>query len=50
VYLPENTSFTRNYDIALEPVRNPIENKRAVMFFMSIRNWSGFNGFRVNKA
>ena len=52
IYLPENISFTKNYDNALHFAQTQIqmEDRVPVMFFVCVRNWSGFNGFRLNRA
>ena len=52
VALPENTSFTKNFQNALTFAQTPLEMKGRVpvLFFISVRNWSGFSGFRLNRA
>jgi len=51
IYLPENISFTKNYENALQFADTSIimDDRVPVMFFVAVRNWSGFNGFRMNR-
>jgi hypothetical protein len=52
IYLPENTSFTKNFEHSLTFSYSPMmmPDRVPVMFVISVRNWHGFHGFRVNKS